>query len=288
MNRIINILGVFALAAFIFQACDKVEEPYLRDDNGNGGDDSTTAVRKVLLEDYTGHKCVNCPGAAVVAHDLKETYEEKLVVIAVHAGFFAEPNSTGLYTADFTTDMGDELDTYFGISIQGNPNGMINRVGEGADRVIGEGQWPSTVGQEIAKPAVSTIEISGDYDNGTRVLNTSLTIEFLDNLPGNYRVCAVITEDSIISPQMNSDAPIGPTPDWEDYVHMHMLRGSINGTWGNSITDETITAGSEYTVQCDNYTIDTDWDEQQCHIVAYVFNEETFEIIQAEELKLVE
>ncbi len=287
MKKTINILAVFALVAFVFQACDKIEEPYLRNDGGHEpGDTTGTAVRKVLLEDYTGHKCVNCPGAGLVAHNLKEQYEEQLVVVAVHAGFFAAPNSTGLYTADFRTEAGNEYFDFF--QIIANPNGMVNRFGEGQDRVLGETQWPSAVGAEVAKPPVSAIEITGDYDGVSRVLATSLTIKFLSNLPGKYRVCAMITEDSIIAPQMNNDPSIGPSPDWEDYVHMHMLRGNINGTWGSVITDEDITAGSEYSVQCPDYDIDAEWDDQQCHIVAFVFDEDAFEVVQAEEVKLVE
>jgi hypothetical protein len=287
MKKIISILALFALAAFVFQACDKIEEPYLRNSGGHEpGDTTVIAVRKVLLEDYTGHKCVNCPGAGFVAHDLKEQYEEQLVVVAVHAGFFAQPNSSGLYTADFRTDAGNEYFDFF--QIIANPNGMVNRVGEGQDRVLGETQWPSAVGAEVAKEPVSTIEITGDYNEGTKVLSTSLTIKFLSNLPGKYRVCAMITEDSIIAPQMNNDPSIGPSPDWEDFVHMHMLRGNINGTWGNSITDETIISGAEYTVECANYAFSDTWDDQHCNIVAFVFNEETFEVIQAEEVKLIE
>jgi len=288
MKRIINVLWVLALAIFVFQACDKVEEPYSRGNGDHGGGDTTLAVRKVLLEDYTGHKCVNCPRAGIVAHDLKGQYEEKLVVIAVHAGYFAEPDNDGLYTTDFTTEMGDALDLEFGISLQGNPNGMVNRVVDGDDQVIGDSQWPAAVGSELAKPAVSTIEISKDYNNGSRVLNTSVTVDFLSDLPGIYRVCVVVTEDSIVAPQMNSNSAIGPSPDWEDYIHMHVLRGEINGTWGIVITDESIVAGSEYTVDCDNFNIENDWNDDQCYIVAYVFNQETREIIQAEELKLTE
>ena len=287
MKRVISILVIIAMAAFIFQACDKIEEPYLRNDGGHDpGDTTGTAVRKVLLEDYTGHKCVNCPGASFVGHELKAQYGEQLVLVAVHAGFFAEPNSTGLYTTDFRTDAGNEYFDFF--QIIANPNGMVNRVGEGQDRVIGETEWPSTVGAEVAKAPVATIEITGSYNTISRVLGTSLSIKFLSDLPGKYRVCAMITEDSIIAPQMNNDPSIGPSPDWEDFVHMHVLRGNINGTWGNLITDEDIVSGSEYTVQCANYDIDADWDDQQCHIVAFVFNTETFEIVQAEEVKLFE
>jgi hypothetical protein len=243
-------------------------------------------IRKVLLEDYTGIQCVYCPGAIFVAHDLNEQYGEQLIVMAVHAGYFSIPNSTGFYTADYRTEAGSEYFDFFGLAF--NPNGMVNRVGEGQDRVLGETEWAAAVGAEVAKEAEANIEITGDYNSSSRSLSTTLKVGFFKDQSENYRICAVILEDSIISPQKNGDSSIGPSPDWEDFVHMHMLRGNINGTWGSLVTDEAIVSGSEYTVQLSNYAIDDEWDDQHCNIVAFVFNEETLEIIQAEEVKLVE
>ena len=285
MEKIIKYIFSIAIIAFSFQACDYIEDPYERNDSGgNGGD--TTELRKILLEDYTGHKCVNCPGAAEIAHDLKVDYDEQMVIIAVHAGYFAEPSSSGLYTKDFTTETGDELDTYFGVSALGNPNGMVNRIGEGTGRVILPDAWHSAVGQEMAKPADALIEIDHLYNEQNRVLSTTINIDFLNSLDGNYRISTFITEDSIVAPQMNNDPTIGPTPDIEDYIHMHVLRGSLNGTYGDQVTDEAIIAGAEYTIELDDYTINTEWKDKDCTLVAFIFNAETFEIIQAEEAKL--
>ncbi|MCD4789575.1 MAG: Omp28 family outer membrane lipoprotein [Bacteroidales bacterium] len=277
MNKIVKIFISIALGVFIFQSCDKIEEPYEREINGGGGN------RKVLLEDYTGHTCVNCPGAAMTAHELKDEYKDQLVIIAVHAGYFAQPTNAP-FTADFRTDVGEELNDFFGIV--SNPSGMVNRIGEGQDRILVETEWQSAVGQEVARPADAGITISNIYNEQTRVLNTSLDIEFINALPGAYRVCAYIIEDSIVAPQKNNDPALGPTPDWLDYVHDNMLRGSLNGTWGDIVTDENIAAGSIYTVQYDGFTLNAEWKDRHCAIVAFVYNEDTFEIIQAEEEKV--
>src|ERR1700719_2334024 len=54
--------------------------------------DSTT-VKQVLIEDYTGHTCGNCPYAAYKL-DTMITQNGKLIVpIAVHAGQFAYPKA---------------------------------------------------------------------------------------------------------------------------------------------------------------------------------------------------
>jgi thiol-disulfide isomerase/thioredoxin len=83
MNKNISILAAVLIAASMF-SCDKIEPPYRQ-----GG--VVTAERKVLLEDYTGSRCVNCPSAARIAHDLKQVYGENLIVLGIHTGFFAFP-----------------------------------------------------------------------------------------------------------------------------------------------------------------------------------------------------
>jgi len=236
--------------------------------------------RKILLEDYTGHTCVNCPGATTVALELKEQYPEQVIVLTVHAGWFAQP-MTEPYDADFRTVEGEELVDFFGIIT--NPAGMVNRIGEGAERILGEGEWPSAVGIEVNKPVEASINITNEYNDQTRILSTSLDVKFFNSLPGFYRVCAFIIEDNIVSPQMNNDLKVGPTPDILDYVHMHMLRGSLNSTWGDLLTDGDITIGETYTIPLSDYTLDDAWDEDHCAIVAFVYSSESYEIVQAED-----
>ena len=108
-------LLIFAVIAW--QACDKVSAPYkevvIHD----------TGARKVLVEDYTGAKCGNCPRASKEIYNLKAVYGDNLIIMAIHAGGFAEPYPYGMlpanptfFATDFRTPEGTNLDTDFGIS----------------------------------------------------------------------------------------------------------------------------------------------------------------------------
>ncbi|MBN1338440.1 MAG: Omp28-related outer membrane protein [Bacteroidales bacterium] len=263
-------------------ACDKIEEPFVRT-TGNGGNDTTTFVRKVLLEDYTGHKCVNCPGAAVIARDMQEQHEGQVIIMSVHAGFFAQPSSSGLYTTDFTTPEGDELDQFFGVSALGNPQGMVNRVGEGTARVLKPADWSAAFHEELEKPAEAVINIKNDFNESNGELHTTLEVTFIHLSQDLFRVCAYITEDSITAPQMNNDPAIGNVPCIEDYVHRHVLRGSLNNTWGDLITGQGVVADSVYTLEMSSFIIPSGWVAGHCSVVAFVYKQDNQEIIQAEE-----
>jgi len=52
-----------------FTSCDIIEGPFMEDIVIEGCEGK---CRKIFLEDYTGHKCGNCPRAAEKVEELKE------------------------------------------------------------------------------------------------------------------------------------------------------------------------------------------------------------------------
>jgi len=57
-----NILFIAFAFSIVITSCDVLEGPF--DEQVNNNIDTTKPLRKILLEDYTGHTCGNCPCAA--------------------------------------------------------------------------------------------------------------------------------------------------------------------------------------------------------------------------------
>ena len=279
--KVLKIISIIAAVSILFYACEKIDPPYK--EKGGGGNGGET-VKKVLLEDYTGHDCVNCPAAAVDAEELKEFYGEKLIVMAVHAGFFSRPKAE--LPQDFRTEAGEDWDAFFGVSLAGNPNGIVNRVerSEG-DYIFNVGEWGPAIAAELEKEAEAKMTIHSDFEQNT--LTSTITSEFLYPLDGTYHLLYCITEDSIIGPQMNNDANVGDTPKIEDYVFMDMLRYT-NSSWGEKLTDDNpIVVGKKYEMEI-TVNFEAGWVPKNCHVVAFIFNQETKTIIQVEEAEVIE
>ncbi len=291
------------IASFVFScivsisSCDFVTIP---EQAGTTVDTTTSTVKhKVLIEDYTGHKCTACPPAAVTANTIIANNGENVIAIGVHAGFFASPMTTGTqYLQDFRTTAGTAYDTYFGISAIGNPNGMINRKDYTASTTVhvkSYGTWAAEVAAELAKPALAKIEFSNTYNTTTRILNCTVNATFLyDTLSGGpYKLTAMIVQDSIVADQLDAGVYV-PT-----YVHRHVLRDNINvnGTWGDDLVTGTLVAN---TVISKNYVYtlpatypaaggpsSTVCDANHCYVVAFIYNDATKEILQVEEAKII-
>lgn len=278
------IIIVLVLFAFVLNSCDKVSPPFIETKDYCNGN------KKILIEDYTGHGCVNCPGAAVLAHDLKEQFCERVVIIGVHAGFFAEPNfdSDPLYAADYTTTAGNTWDTFFGNSVKGNPNGLIDRVKGATGYVIYPQSWATTADTLLTEPAKALITISNDFDESSKTLSTKVTTDFQENITGAYKLIVCIKQDNLISPQKNNNEEIGPTPVVLDYVHMNVLRKAINGAWGEYLGNSGAVVISESYEKTYTQIFPEEWIPADCKVVAFVYNEETKRVLQVEELSVLD
>ncbi len=269
--------------AFVVNSCDKVDPPYVEKIDFCSGD------KKVLLEDYTGHDCVNCPTAAVLAHTLQEDFCDRVVIMAVHAGYFARPSTSNpLFASDYRTEAGNEWDTFFGNGAQGNPNGLVDRVPMDDNYVIRPGSWGTVIAPLLQQPAEAKLVIKNEFNTANKKLTTKITTTFLEPMDGNVHLLVCLTQDSIISAQKNNDPDVGQTPVEENYVHMHMLRTTLNGTWGESVSGgSTISTGDSFVKE---YTLDfvDEWVPKNCHIVAFIYHEDTKSVIQVEESHVLE
>lgn len=252
------------LALFLLFSCDKIETT----DFLQGGTpiiDTNSVVKKVLIEDFTGYKCTNCPDASSELHTIEDLYTNKVIAIGIHTGFFAKPS--GVFETDFRTSEGDELGAFFGPSAF--PIGMVNRIGYPENVLTEYTSWASEVSSILDQDPTIDIIISE--------ANNTITVDAKRLSEGNnsLKLVICITEDKIIDKQLDGAELI------EDYEHNHVLRNIVNGTWGSSIN-----LTNDYSSFDFNYTIEDSWVRSNCNVVAFVYDDNNKEVLQAEKIHL--
>ncbi len=280
MKYIGSIFFIALLIGYFFVSCDKIEEPFLRNNIPDTGDTGTATVkRKILIEDYTGHKCPNCPFAAEVAKTIHEEHPDQVVVMAVHAGSFATPDASGNFTYDFRTPEGNQLNGDFGLGAA-YPIGLISRITSAPGRWdVQYTKWAETVDTLLNDVATVKLTLTNNYVEANRTSNVTVKTDFLTDIEQNCFLCVYLTEDSIIKPQKKQNLTI------LDYIHMHVLRKSFNGTYGTQLNSAAGAAGATFTNSF-SMNLSTDWVDKNCNIVVYVFREDTKEILQVETVKV--
>lgn len=302
MHTTCRSLLLLLTVVLLLPACDYVSVPQqVVDTNGSGPQD--TAVRKVLLEDYTGHFCPNCPRAAEAIHTLETTYEDKVIAISIHAGDFAKPASqyglpntqppppSNSFPEDFRTPEGNEWNTQFNLFAY--PLGMVNRTPDPSttNLLSQHAEWNTLVSQQLAKAPTAYLKLIPTYNTTTRSLDLTVKGTILRDTAGTFMIKTVLVEDSVYEWQLDEDA----SPEWMQYYHNHMLRTSIDnpgsGGGDTAITGTSIMANSTFTRTYNNIQISPNFNDEHLHIVTFVYYYETtpalnVQVLQAEKVKL--
>lgn len=272
---------IVSLSTFLFTSCDKISAPYALAKHGNIVDtlidlDTAVQVKRVLLEDYTGHTCPNCPAAAVIAHNQAAVYNGKLIVLAVHAGYYAIPG-TGEFAIDFRTSAGEQWNNDF--QLIAYPSGMIDRKQFNGKQVVGSAEWVTDIASIINQAPSMLMIMNNSYDSTSRTVKSYVYSKFIQTLPGTYNITVCITEDNIISAQDSSNTII------HDYNFRDVLRGTVNGIYGEVLTtsvDPSLTYLGKFSIP-----INSAWVAKNCAILAFVSKSDTKEIIQVARQRVI-
>lgn len=254
------LLYTFLLSALLFASCDNISE-----EERLVYEKPEPAKRVVLLEDFTGQKCTNCPNANELIETLQNDFGDNLVVVGIHGGPLGFKGSAKLL--GLATEVGDEYYTHWSLEYQ--PVGLINR--QGATNYT---SWAVKIKEEAAKPTTVSMELSAAHDGTDIDINVS-TMGTDGQTVGKLQI--YVLEDNITAMQL---MPSG-TANYE-YVHNHVFRMAANGTWGEDITvEEGETIKKSVTVP-----LNSAWNKDNLSIVAFVYNDNG--VVQAVKAKVVE
>ncbi len=237
--------------------------------------------RQVLIEEFTGVRCVNCPAGSKVIKDLLEIYGERLVVVSIHAGFFANPYEESSY--DFRTDEGDGLIDLVGRPV-GYPSAVINRKlfdGE-FDLQLGKNLWPGFIENEMEETPKVKIHISKSYVPADLRLDLEVTIFPQQDFENDdLRLTALLVENDVADVQLTPD---GIRP---QYVHQHVLRAAITNYDGNPLP--TVIAPEDKLCLALTTSLSDTWKIENCSIVAFVSSGGTHKVVwQAHQIPVID
>jgi len=278
----IFILSTSLIVGFLFFGCDKIEGPY-GISNGTIPTDTVTdtIIRKVILEDFTGHTCAACPASHVEAKRLHDIYGERLIVLGIHAGFFSWPQNAP-YQNNFQTSEGTSIATDFNLINQNFPLGMINRVinSQTGSPKFNWPDWETTIDTILDKPADAGIDITNSFSTTDSIMTATIDIKIVNDYTNPINLAVYFAEDSIVAPQKNGSVDV------LNYVHRHMLRGSFSGAFGETIGNSA-TAGQVINRIYSTKLKPSNANVNQVYIYAILFDNVTREVIQVEEKKLI-
>ena len=232
----------------------------------------TIASKNVLIEDFTGQKCSNCPLAHEEVEKLQKVYgADKVIAVAIHGGPQAVDDSNTSIVG-LANEQGREYNRRWGSFSY--PKGVVDRQGGLTDFE----KWNASVAvRSTIHPKVNLQIDKAEVDASTRQLELECSVEALDAVDGRLQLW--LTESDIVALQTMPGVWGGGIS--KDYVHHHVFRTSINGLDGESLA-----LGKDDKVEKKYiYTISEKWQAKHMSLIMIYYSDD-HGVMQVIDIKL--
>lgn len=304
MKNLYQIIFFLGGVALFLTSCDKIDHPYEKIasvevdttlyPNGTWADyleneyptftQNANINVNVLLEDYTGHTCVGCPTAADKAHSIHLNNPNRIFIASIHidpgaAMIFQNFNPSGTkYYTDHTNPDAIEYGERFqnGYNFFANPQGTVNRKTVNGKMFDLYGTWQSRASNILAENNLK-VNIQSVFNYFESTGGGFLHVEFEKKTNETLDINAVVyvIQDSLVDWQKMPN-----NTDNEFYLHRDKHLGSIdNNPWGIPVFKASSENGDKVIIDY-SYKLPTSIDKGNLHFLIYVYDKETYEVLQ--------
>ena len=218
--------------------------------------------KRVVLEEFTGMTCVNCPLGILAIEKIKSIYGKQFLPIALHC-YMGDPLGTGL----------DKYAQFLGLSAA--PSAMIQRSGIISNPMVsveqdyrfngvnGEKLWLDIVQEELSVAADAEITATTKVNTDDKTIEIPCTVRYaMDTNDLNVNLFVAFIEDNVTGFQQNNLSGI-KDPDLGEFgaggkyaqaavypfIHHHVARGWYGDTFAGTagLIPTNVVAGKPYT-----------------------------------------
>lgn len=189
--------------------------------------------RKIVLEEFTGMHCPNCPAGHKVANEILSAYPEECFLINIHCGDLAVPAFGEL---DMRSSYGEALAAKAGLT--GIPSAEINRHKfPGLDLATSQtSSWMSCAEEILGMESYVNVGAEAEIDWQSWELKVKVQLYYTGESPlaQNY-VHVALLQNNVETVQDNGAANPDQLLPNGNYLHQHVLRDLLTGLDGDAV-----------------------------------------------------
>lgn len=288
--RILQKTSGFFLILFILSACSEVG-PNIQPPGNNALADTTyidpnpgTPQQKVvLIEEFTGVQCSNCPLGHAIVKQIVNDNPGRVIGVSMHSTSILSdplPSSTQDLRSEEAEVVGDDL------VVDSKPLAAVDRTQNGGFYVSPRFAWGGYVNTQLAQSTPVNVVVETDYDNGSREATITVTVQYTAPVNIKNKLSVYILEDSIETTQLQPD-----NSEIEDYLHKDVLRDILTAPLGDILNVEgDLYATGRTFKRVYRRVLEPQWESEHILVVAFVhaFENGNKQVYQAAEVHLGE
>ncbi|MEX0968347.1 MAG: Omp28-related outer membrane protein [Bacteroidia bacterium] len=190
--------------------------------------------KNVLIEDFTGVRCPNCPAAQVVASTIADENPGRVVVVSLHpsgsgVGALVTPLDESKY--DFRRDAAADILSLLGL-FNGLPIGAVDRIKFEQNILITDAKWKGYTQQRLQVETPVNLILETEYDAALNEVVITTELHYTQDVSEENYISIGILESHMIDWQKDDQVYV------EDYEHNHVLREMITISAGKKLTPQ--------------------------------------------------
>lgn len=255
--------------------------------------------RRVVIEEYSGRDCGNCPMGFLAMENIEKRFPGRLLPVVIRT-YQGDPLGTGV-TA---------YSNYLGMPSVGAPSGRVNRGNILSPSLQSNGEysftgapyndvlWYDSFLSEISEPAEADISFTTSYDPASTTATVNTTVRnALSATNTGINIFAVVVEDNVDAGYQSnyfSNVSNELLGEWgkggkygSSYVYPFAVNDVARATWGNTfqgtggLIPSNIEAGKEYNNALQIKVPSSVTDPNNCKIVVMLIDAVKGNVINA-------
>jgi hypothetical protein len=170
----------------------------------------TTDPHNVLVEEFTGQACSNCPAAHALLDGIAATYASgrvNIVSMYFTGGPQTVPPNGFLY--DLRDSSATQISTTIYNSVSALPSGGVDRLPNAANAgslLFYSSDWSGITATQQTVPDSVNLALSSSYNTTTSLATTTITVTYTHPVSTKQNISLVVVEDSITDLQEFPDS----------------------------------------------------------------------------------
>jgi hypothetical protein len=227
-----NTLLVSAACFLLFAACKERDQPIgltpalSTDSAWMSIVVPATNPHNVLIEEFSGQACPNCPGGRSAIDTFESQNPGRINAVTMYPPGIPQADTPIGSSYDFRASFANSLASYLtGGNVSALPSAYIDRVIYSTkvnEELDGTGAWAGAINSQLTVTDSVNLTVRSSYNAGTRQATITATIVFTKPVATRQNFSVVIVEDSMYSIQEDENSPTGFD---SSYLYNGVFRG---------------------------------------------------------------
>jgi len=248
-------------------------------------------LHNVLVEEFTGQSCSNCPAAHVTLNTVEEAHEKGRVnVIGLYFEGITQTIPPAGAKYDFRHAHSKMVTNEVYLGVNAIPAGGIDRMMISGSRKIDRSIWSSTIENRLTATSAINLKVESEYSTADSMASIRVTMVYNKAIAFPHNLTIAIVEDSIIDIQdYPSTDPVHPGKD-DNYVFTNVFRGMVTAAPGGDAVLTSLPAKEpgRAIVKNYHYKVANVLNPAKCRVIVFVGSADgtNLEILQSAQVKL--